>query len=163
MNLYRGPGRYADIDSSTPNSPVSSNDSLYLSPMSISQKSSKGSLNSLIDKTKNMVIEHHHHYHEPEKVQNLPLQEDVHQKNILAAKTRAFRKYSKKLVPQIFNPDAYEQMVNGIKPTESPLLAALHDFHKSSYLTPLPSQAYERQIDVDNKYIREGQYVYGAQ
>jgi hypothetical protein len=129
-------------------------------PMNEPKKASNGSLNSLIDKTKNITIEHHHHYPTPEKEFNLPPQEDT---NILAAKTRAFKEYSKKLAPQIFNPDTYEQMVGGAKPTESPLLAALHGFHKSSYLSPLPAQAYERQIDVDSKYVREGQYVYGAQ
>jgi hypothetical protein len=131
--------------------------------MSVSQKSQK-SLESLIDKTqKKLVIEHIHHYEEHKTPQNLPKKEDIEKDKILKRKTAAFQKYSRKLAFQIFQPDEYEKMVSGVKPQESPLLAALHGFHKSSYLTPLPAAAYERQIDVDSKYVREGQYVYGAQ
>ena len=133
-------------------------------PMKVFSEKKASSLGSLIDKTKKQsVIEHRPHYDEPKKPANLPLKEDIEKDKILTRKTLAFQNYSRKLVRPIFQPDEYEKILNGVKPKESPLLAALHGFHKSSYLTPLPAQAYERQIDVDSKYVREGQYVYGAQ
>jgi len=83
---------------------------------------------------------------------------------VLKGKTARYRKYAMSKVPKIFNPDQYQKDVGGQIPTESPLLAALHSVtQKTSYLTPLPAMAYERQIDVDSKYVREGQYNYGAQ
>jgi len=92
---------------------------------------------------------------------------DLNQKRVQAEldhKTRMFRKYYSRKIRKIFQPDEYERQVGGEVPTQSPLLAALHAAaQKSSYLTPLPAMAYHRQIDTDSKYVREGQYNYGAQ
>jgi len=104
--------------------------------------------------------------HEPHSfaVQSEPhLGEEKMKQAQLDDKTKLFQQYYQGKVNKIFQPDLYEEYVGGKRPTGSPLLAALHDAHKSSYLTPLPASAYERQIDVDSKYIREGRYKYGAQ
>jgi hypothetical protein len=115
-----------------------------------------------IDKDKtNVVAKEPHLFAKAEMPRGLEKKE--YTAKIHKNKTEQFRQYYLQKSRKIFQPDEYEYYLQGRQPKQSPLLAGLHDFHKSSYLTPLPAAAYERQIDVDNKYVREGQYMYGAQ
>jgi len=100
---------------------------------------------------------------EPETpgVQDMDIDEQDHQEEL----TNHFQNYAKQKTDMIFpnnQPNVYQQEVDGKKPSINPLLANLL-LPKNTYLTPLPSLAYERQMDVNAKYVRQGQYNYGAQ
>jgi len=86
---------------------------------------------------------------------------DQKQENILDEKTKQFQDYYLNKSKNIF-PDAYQQDLNGRLPAQNPIKTYLNR-GSTSYLSGLPKLAYERQIDVDRKYVREGHYVYGAQ
>jgi hypothetical protein len=83
------------------------------------------------------------------------------QKNILDEKTKQFQDYYLNKSKNIF-PNDYQKDLNGRLPTQNPIKTYLNR-GSTTYLSGLPKLAYERQIDVDRKYVREGQYVYGAQ
>lgn len=101
---------------------------------------------------------------EPETpgVQDMDIDEQDHQEEL----TNHFQNYAKQKTDMIFpnegGPNKYQQEVAGKKPSINPLLANLL-LPKNTYLTPLPSLAYERQIDVNAKYVRQGHINYGAQ
>lgn len=83
--------------------------------------------------------------------------------------TKKYQDYALSKVDLIFpndmqpkqKPNMYQQEVAGAEPTVNPLLANLNSV-KNTYTTPLPKVAYERQIDVNSKYVRQGHYMYGA-
>ena len=78
--------------------------------------------------------------------------------------TKNFTDYTKQKVNLIFpqGGNTYQKEVAGAKPKINPLVANL-TLPRNTYLTPLPTLAFERQIDVNSKYVREGQNNYGAQ
>jgi hypothetical protein len=93
-------------------------------------------------------------------LEDMEIDEEDHQPEL----TTQFHNYSKQKTNMIFDngPNVFQQEVAGKKPTMNPLLANL-TLPKNTYLTPLPSLAYERQMDVNAKYVRQGQNNYGAQ
>lgn len=96
----------------------------------------------------------------PEFSSDMDIDEEDHQPDL----TNHLTNYRKEKVNLIFpeHENTYQKEIGGSRPTVNPLLANLTSV-RNTYLTPLPKLAFERQIDVNSKYVREGQNNYGAQ
>jgi hypothetical protein len=77
-----------------------------------------------------------------------------------AEKSKQFQDYYFNKSKKVF-PNEYDQTLNGSTPKQNPIKTYLTST-PSNYMSGLPKLAYERQIDVDRKYVREGHYIYGA-
>lgn len=75
-------------------------------------------------------------------------------------KSKQFQDYYINKSKKVF-PNEYDQTLNGSTPKQNPIKTYL-TATPSNYMSGLPKLAYERQIDVDRKYVREGHYIYGA-